>query len=150
MKLKIHSAVDLITNSSTVIYTYSEGSLPALKELVNEMLKTFDRTEKFDDIFYAGVFLENDEIYIDAFEESEEVYSYENVDLNYLIKLKEYILMGELEKPKWMIEAEESESYDGYKRETNLEIIPKSEKYKELADLLINYLYSTYHEACYG
>jgi hypothetical protein len=30
MKLKIHSVVDLITNSSTVIFTYSEGSLPTL------------------------------------------------------------------------------------------------------------------------
>lgn len=45
MKLKIHSGVDLITNSSTVIFTYSEGSLSALKDLVDEMLKTFGKTE---------------------------------------------------------------------------------------------------------
>lgn len=148
MKLKIHSVVDLITNSSTVIFTYSEGSLPALKELVNEMLKTFGRTEKFDDVFYADVFLDDDYRYIESYEAFNEVESYENVDYNYIQKMKQHILTGEITKPKWMLDAEDgvdSYSYDRYP--TTLEIIPKEEKYKELADLLLRYLYSTDHEA---
>lgn len=148
MKLKIHSVVDLITNSSTVIFTYSEGSLPALKELVNEMLKTFGRTEKFDDVFYADVFLEDDYHYIEYYEASDEVESYENVDYNYIQKMKQHILTGEIAKPKWMLDAEDGEdSYSYYRYPTTLEIVPKEEKYKELADLLLRYLYSTDHEA---
>ena len=72
IKIKVHSSVDLITNSSTTIFTFSEGSVDAVKELVNEMLKVFNEPyKKFDDIFYAGVFAE----YYDCYDENdEEVY----------------------------------------------------------------------------
>lgn len=150
MKLKIHSGVDLITNSSTVIFTYSDGSLSALKELVNEMLKSFGKTETFDDIFYADVFLEGDEYYIEAWENSEEVNSTETVDYQYMDRLKHQILIRDAIKPDWMLAAEDGENYDGYRNDSILEIIPKDEKYKELANLLLRYLYSTEHETCYG
>lgn len=143
MKLKIHSVVDLITNSSTVIFTYSEGSLSALKELVNEMLKSFNKTETFDDVFYANVFLEDDYYYIDY---SEKYYpELEMIDYNYLEDLKHKILIGEEEKPDWMIEAEKYDDWS-YRRSTTLEIIPKNPKDSKLAKLLIDYLYSTDHE----
>lgn len=144
MKLKIHSVVDLITNSSTVIFTYSEGSLPALKELVNEMLKTFGMSETFDDVFYAGVFFEEDYHYIKFI--NNHCPELEMVDYNYLKDLKHKILIGEEEKPDWMIEAEEYENYD-YRKSTILEIIPKNPKDSKLAKLLIDYLYSTDHDA---
>lgn len=148
MKLKIHSIVDLITNSSTVIFTYSEGSLPALKELVNEMLKTFGKTETFDDVFYAEVFLEEDYDYIEFYENLEKVESYEPIDAAYIGKMKHHILTGEIPKPQWMLDAEGAEdNYNYYRHDTVLEIVPKDEKYKELAKLLLKYLYSTDHEA---
>lgn len=151
MKLKIHSVVDLITNSSTVIFTYSEGSLPALKELVNEMLKTFGRTEKFDDIFYANIFLDESCDYIEYLEQNElNIDADEDVNLDYIEKLKHHILIGELEKPQWMIDAESYDyNYDD-RPENTLNIIPAEEKYTDLADLLIRYLYSTDHEASYN
>lgn len=132
-KIKIHSTVDLITNSSTVIYTFSQGSLPALKELVNEILLTFDRTEKFDDIFFADVFL--DEIY--QYEMPED---FEDID-----DVIEAVLTQQLLKPDWMKEAEDLD----YERETTLYIKAKDEKYTQLAEKLTNYLYSTSHEASY-
>lgn len=39
IKIKLHSVVDVITNSSTVIYTYQNGSIEPAKELINEMIK---------------------------------------------------------------------------------------------------------------
>lgn len=155
IKLKIHSTVDLITNSSTVIFTYSEGSLPALKQLVNEMLKSFDKTETFDDIFYAQVFLENPDHYFDVEldlnngEESifEKLSWKERENLIEEIKLQ--VLKGEIEKPEWMVKAEDGYDYDGYRLDSILEILPKSDKYEVLARRLTNFLYSTDHEASY-
>lgn len=143
IKIKLHSSVDLITNSSTVIYTYSNGSISAVKELVNEMLKVFGHEDKtFDDLFYAGVFLEEDYHYyeVDSFPEVAD-------NSNFLEETKRQVMKGEIEKPDWMTIAEGSESWSGYSRSTNLEIMPKDEKYGNLANKLLRYLYSTDHDA---
>lgn len=146
MKLKIHSVVDLITNSSTVIFTYSEGSLPVLKELVNEMLKSSGREEIFDDVFYAEVFLEERYEYLDYI--TRNVIDTDIDDDEKLDNLIHEILIGKSKKPQWMIDAEDNDyDYNYYRRSTVLEIIPKNEQYQKLADLLLNYLYSTDHEA---
>lgn len=143
-KLKLHSSVDLITNSSTVIFTYSDGSIEPLKSLINEMLKVFGYEDKtFDDLFFADVFLEEDYEYYeqDGFPEDETDHD------TYLADIKLKVLKGEIEKPQWMIDAEESEGGLGYQSSNNLEIITKDEKYSELANKLLKYLYSTTHEA---
>ena len=65
LKVKIHSMVDVITNSSTVIYTYQD-SVKEAKELVQEVLSLSgipDMTP--DDVFYYGVFCDDD-IYCDC------------------------------------------------------------------------------------
>jgi len=139
IKIKLHSSVDLITNSSTVIFTYSEGSLQAVKELVNEMLKTFSRTETFDDLFYAGVFAEENYVYSE-FEEFPE-----GTDLKQLI---DDILTGKTVKPEWMKKAEEDTSCcDYYSPSSTLCLRAKNEIHSELANKLLSYLYSTDHEA---
>ena len=71
-EIKIHSAVDLITNSSTTIYTFHDGCIGPLKELVNEMLSVLNHTEKFDDIMIAGIFLDSYR-YIDIFEDNDTI-----------------------------------------------------------------------------
>ena len=108
-KLNIHSSVDLITNSSTTIFTYSSGSLGKLRELVNEMLKVFNRTDTFDDIFYAKVFLDDDYRYLerdkDEYEKDENPcprISHKDLDL-----LIDDILSERIEKPRWMLDIEE-------------------------------------------
>jgi hypothetical protein len=128
-KIKVHSAVDLITNSSTVIYTYSEGSLEAVKGLVNEMLKVFGIEETFDNIFYAGVLPDE---YSDSVELPD---NYEELEIKYI--------KGEIEKQDWM----QNIAYGYYGGNTSLHLIPKDEKYSELANRLLKYLYSTEHEA---
>ena len=51
MKIKLHSTTDLITNSSTTIFTYSENSIKACKNMIDEILKTFNIDKKCDDLF---------------------------------------------------------------------------------------------------
>lgn len=144
MKLKIHSVVDLITNSSTIIFTYSEGSIPALKELVNDMLLVFERAETFDDIFYIDLFLEEDYQYNEYVCENYPEINLDEIDLD---ELKKKILTRVEIKPQWMIDAENSEHWSGYNLATVIEIIPKDKRYADLANSLLKYLYSTSHEA---
>lgn len=145
IKIKFHSSVDLITNSSTTIFTYSDGSITALKELINEMLKTFNLSYSFDDLFYADTFLaEEYEYYEDSnFPEDQD-------NRKYLDELKTKILKGEIEKPEWMVKLENTpDKYSYHRRSTTLEIMPKDEKYEALAKQLYQYLYSTNHDAEY-
>ena len=131
-KIKLHSSVDLITNSSTVIFTYSEGSLPAVKELVNEMLKVFGKEETFDDIFWGAVLPEKYNLG-------------QKIPDNYK-ELEFQYIKGEIPKQDWM---ENCEEYDYYNGDTSLHLIPKDEKYSDLVNKLLKYLYSTDHEAVY-
>jgi len=151
IKVILHSSVDLITNSSTVIFTYSEGSIEAVKQLVNEMLKIFGIEDKtFDDLFYADVFLKKNYHYKDEDDEENKFGFPEDVEDSdaFINETKLKVLKKEIEKPEWMINAEESEGYyEYYPYPTALELLPKDEKYSELANRLLKYLYSTNHEA---
>ena len=142
IKIKLHSTVDIITNSSTVIYTYQDGSLAPVKELIDEMLKISGSELKADDCFYFGVFLDDTYEYLEDNSEAPELSKEE------FSALKLSMLKGEIEKPKWMINVEDSENWNCYQKSTALEILPKDEKYSELANKLLNYLNSTSHEAC--
>ena len=130
IKINLHSIADLITNSSTVIFTYSEGSLPAAKELMNEVFKLLNIDKSFDDIFYAKVL-------------PEDIGDHDDMPDNWEELLHQYI-KDEIEIQSWM---QPIESYDYYTESTTLYLIPKDEKYNELANKLLKYLYSTDHEA---
>jgi hypothetical protein len=71
IKIKFHSVVDVITNSSTVIYTYQDSVIQA-KELVQELLELTGKTYlKPDNIFYYGVFCGKD-TYLDRRDHDED------------------------------------------------------------------------------
>lgn len=151
IKIILHSSVDLITNSSTVIFTYSDGSFEAVKQLVDEMLKVFGYADKkFDDLFYADVFLSKNYYYYYEDENNNNFgFPYDVKDEDAFInETKIKVLRKEIEKPEWMVNAENSEiHFDCYPFPTALEILPKDEKYNELANRLLKYLYSTTHKA---
>ena len=146
IKLKIHSTVDIITNSSTTIFTYQDGSVVPLKELIDEILKLSGSDQKADDCFFFETFLDDDGYYC---ENENCPFTFDDWSKNeeYLESLKLQILKGEIEKPNWMKIAEEDSNYDGYQYPTTLEILPKDEKYSDLANKLLKYLNSTSHEA---
>ena len=145
IQIPIHSATDLITNSSTVIFTYSEGCPAALKEMIDELFKTFGVDKTFDDVFTAVVLCTNDEFYAEWFENhSDEV----ALDPEKVYELVKDVKEGKVEKPEWFKKAEESnDSYDYFSPSTSLYLIPKMDEYTKLGRLVKNFLYSTSHEA---
>jgi len=146
IKIKLHSVTDLITNSSTVIFTYSEGTIKPLKTMINEILKTFGVEKTCDDIFDTVVLNEDWFAYRDYFKENDYPEGVdENTDFE---KLWNDVATGKISKPSWFELVEENEeSYDYFRGSTYLHIIPKDEKYRKTAELIYEFLYSTYHEA---
>ena len=145
IKLKIHSVVDVITNSSTVIYTYQNSTIQA-KELVQEMLNLAGITDKTpDDIFYYGVFCDDDRYHeSEAINEQEgypvypkeseygspERKEYDEKAERWLSDLRLSIMKGDIDQPDWMDDAEQGDDY-GWDPNSYLYLIPKDDKYKE-------------------
>ncbi len=59
-KINLHSIIDLITNSSTEIYTFSGGSISACKEMVDEFFKALGIDKTCDDVFELSLDVEGD------------------------------------------------------------------------------------------
>lgn len=161
IRVNLHSAVDVITNSSTTIFTYSGGSDKKAIELVDELLKVVGSDLTADEMFYMGVFADSDvmdRIVDDFYGEDDEDLTedqkalrdgdWKNTKKMYDECIKKAI-MGE-EVPSWFTDAQEYEDYDGYGQTTTLFIAPKKEKYSEVADKITSFLYSTSHEANYN
>ena len=88
MKIKLHSVTDLITNSSTVIFTYSDGCVKPLKEMFNEILKTFGIEKTFDEMFDTVVLMDEvyhyEDYFSEKFEEEDLPQGMEKPDFNQL------------------------------------------------------------------
>jgi hypothetical protein len=156
MKIPLHSMTDLITNSSTVIYTYSEGSEEALRKMIDKIFATFGIDKKCEDVFNLSVTLEKNYHYYEALDELDEEDRPEelrNLDEETKeekeVAFVEKVLRNEIPKPEWMTDAE-GENGDGYRPATTLNIAAKLPKYEELAKLVSDFLYSTGHEAVYN
>ena len=167
--IPLHSITDKITNSSITIFTYSEGSIDACKELINEIFKTFGVDKKCDDVFILTLLAEDFEIYYEYFEDdddededdkngseedekwliSEDELQQLNVDKRekYIESLIEDIYNGKVEKPKWMLKAEQKTNYYDLSPSTSLYIVSKEPQFEKLAKLIKEFLYSTEHEA---
>lgn len=158
--IKLHSVVDIITNSSTTIFTYQDGSVKVVKELVDEILKVSGITDKTaDDIFYYGLFYDMDR-YIDSdlipddYPERNGDYGSEERNLSiktqndWFENLQKSILSGLIEKPQWMVDVEdELNNNEEYEANTFLTLLTKDKKYQKLANKLLSFLNSTDHEA---
>jgi hypothetical protein len=170
IKIHFHSITDIITNSSTTLFTYSDASPQACEEMIDEIFKTFGIDKKCSDVFRLTVLAEDayiydewkdrheedddddldedededDEEFDDEIEEEEEEEEEEEGDVD---KLMQDIIQGRSEKPSWMTEAEQEEDGDGYAPNTTLYIVAKSPEFEKLAELIVNFLYSTRHTA---
>lgn len=178
MIFKFHSVIDLITNSSTVIYTYSGASLEACREMIDEVFKALGVDKKCDDVFTLTVLAEED-TYEEwkANHEDDEDEDEEDLDEDEdeddgdgdgdedeeddedededgeetdISKLMDDVMYGRAEKPAWMTDAEEEEDDMGFTPETTLHIVAKDPAFENLAKLVTEFLYSTHHEGSYG
>ena len=149
-KIKLHSTIDLITNSSTEIFINSDASQTALDEMVDEFLKQLDSPLRCKDIFHMVVLSDSLEIYQDYLDRQDsdflEKQNQKEGKNNYLPlnpedfdKFIDGIISGKNEKPDWFIEAENKQKNTG----TTLYISPKKKKYTKLANLIHKFLYST-------
>ena len=145
IKIKFHSIVDVITNSSTVIYTY-QNSVGEAKELVAEVLSISGIDKTPEDVFYYGV-LCDDEVYFERGSEEDwpedmpkitadwgtpEYKEQNDAQNEWFQKLKQDIIEGKVQKPSWMKSAENDGGWSGYTPDTFLALIPKSPEYKQL------------------
>lgn len=147
MQVQVHSITDLITNSSTVIYTYSDESVAAFEALIDEVLKVLGRTEKCADLFRVA--LRPDDYYSFASwlrdQDNAPDFSLGACRLNERLEA-----LGEDPSPPPLFEiwcAKFLDSED-YKRPNTLVILPRAPEYAKLAELAVKFLYSTDHESC--
>ncbi len=148
--VRIHSAIDLITNSSTEIFVKSRSSVEPAKELLAELLKVQGIEKPVDEIF--NVTIEYDEENIKNFMEysleweDKELYKKLNLDeegeKNYnnryriIAAYTNDIISGKVDMPSWI---------DDYNIQTYLVVEAKDEKYFKFATLLITLLNSPQH-----
>jgi len=144
IKFFMHSCIDVITNSSTVIYTYQDSEQET-KALVTEVLKLIGITDKTaDDIFFYGVFCEEDRyLESDCLPDdspkvtgdwgSDEYKESSEKQVKWLDELQLNIMMGTMEKPQWMVDIEEGDDY-GWFPSTNLCLVTKDKKFSDLAN----------------
>lgn len=129
-----HSFVDVITNSSTVIYVNNDGVPSAIKTLIEEMGKSLGFSEKCDDMFNISVLLRDEDRYIDYLEDLD-TNDLEKIDPNitagtnmteYVNTLMNDIIQGKVDKPDWMDDVEID------CRSNDLHIIAKDDRYTKI------------------
>lgn len=137
-------------------FIYSSGSIDALENLIIEMSKVFNLDISIDDLFYYGVFCK-ESVYA-CFSDWVSAPDFLDVPLklsdnaqpldekiDYVQKVINSILVGDIEKPDWMTYVEEEETLDYYEHapSTYLYLVAKDIEYEDFAEALVNFLYST-------
>jgi hypothetical protein len=141
VSIKLHSQTDRITNSSTTIYTYSDASPAACREMIDAIFESFDIDKKCDGVFSIVLMMENEENYKYWLEgHGQDIEGHLN-ELLYKVR------SGKIDKPQWMFDAETSSHQDGG---TVLHISAKSPKYVAVANLIKTFLYSTEAKESYN
>lgn len=141
----------------TLTFIYSSEAVDALKELFEELRNLFGYTviPTLDEMFYYGVFCktntysnfkywDDSTIDFDIPDVFTSVCASSTVRYNYVETTIQEIIKGEIEKPEWMKYIEEEETCNSFDAapSTFLRLIPKNEKYNELADKLLGFLYA--------
>lgn len=101
IKIKIHSLVDVITNSSTVIYVQStDNTIKYAKDLINSLLEATNSDKKADDLFTFHFDIDRDE----------EIESIVNDDFEAIIDIEDEFI--QLDQPTTIKELREMSSAD--------------------------------------
>lgn len=145
-KIPLHSIIDIITNSSTEIYTFSDNTIEPCTELLQEILILLGREEKVGDLFNLSIMPK-----LDGFNSYIEYeLEYESEELHELFEEKLKGLEGD-DKYKVLREIyneykADLENFDYFELENELIIEPKLSEHEKLAEKMIKFLYSTYSE----
>lgn len=141
----------------TLTLIYSSEAIEALQKLFEELSNVFGYTviPTLDEMFYYGVFCktntysnfkywDNGTIDFEVPEILTSVCATANDRYNFVETTIQEIIKGEIEKPEWMLYVEEEETCNVFDAapSTFLRLIPKNEKYQDLANKLLEFLYS--------
>ena len=142
----------------TITFVYSSESVEALKKLFTELRWVFGYTTvpELNDMFYYGVFCKpNTYSNFNGWEKAQgegievpemltSVCPTPSEKEDFVKRTINEIIKGEIEKPEWMkyVEEESVCSCCNAAPSTFLTLIPKDEKYRTLADRLLDFLYS--------
>ena len=142
----------------TITFIYSSESVEALKKLFTELRRVFGYTTvtELNDMFYYGVFCkQNTYANFNGWEKAQgevievpemltSVCPTPSEKEDFVKRTINEIIKGEIEKPEWMkyVEEESVCSCCNAAPSTFLTLIPKDEKYRTLADRLLDFLYS--------
>ena len=140
----MHSIVDLITNSSTVLYTDSSKSVDALKDVMREIFKLHNIDKKIKDVFDISLIVDDLDEYMyeyisDNYDEFGLEYDderlHESVD-TLVTKYIEDMNSGKMDTPEWVSDLVNDS------RTNWISIKVKDSKYEHLAELLHTLIYS--------
>ena len=142
----------------TITFIYSSESVEALKNLFTELRRVIGYTTvpELNDMFYYGVFCkQNTYSNFNGWEKAQgegievpemltSVCPTPSEKEDFVKRTINEIIKGEIEKPEWMkyVEEESVCSCCNAAPSTFLTLIPKDEKYRTLADRLLDFLYS--------
>ena len=122
VRVKVHSEVGIITNSSTTIYSQvTKRGLDNLINIVDTMLKIGGSEFKATDLFNFEISVDED--YLDDYR-SDKLY-YDDRSINYR-DYKAKVLSGEIEKPEWWV-VDVDKLVEDRELETYLRITPKTD-----------------------
>jgi hypothetical protein len=155
IRIPIHSVTDLITNSSTTIYTYSDASADACVEMIDAILLALGQTLKCADLFKVEVGLDDYDGYwalFDWIEDDDDRRPVEcpetSAELSDLVDN-----LNGAEKPAWLQKLEAAylkyEDDRGNRPQNTLKLMPLKPEYAAVGELITKFLYSTTHEVIY-
>lgn len=145
-KIQLHSVTDLVTNSSTTIYTFSEKSEGAFRDLVNEFFKTLGVNKTCDEVFNFAVLpgsydQHRDWLDDNGTEEAQKLLK--ELDYYDFDSLMASIALKEVPAPDWYEDVMEAVDTEDIYGGTTLYITAKEPQYEKLAEMFVNFLYST-------
>lgn len=149
MSVKIHSVIDVITNSSTEMFTFMDDCVEPVKELIEVIGKSMGVEANADDMFEISVLPEDDSWLRDY--ASDEY----NFDANYPVSQRmleiEQSYSGEITPPEWLKQF--TKKFCDYKSGeastgTVLAFYIKDSKYAEIGEAIQKVLGSIKSEEC--
>ena len=125
VRVKVHSEVGIITNSSTTIYSQvTKRGLDNLINIVDTMLKIGGSEFKATDLFNFDISVDGD--YLDDYRSDKLYDEAEDGDTVSYRDYKAKVLSGEIEKPEWW-DVDIDKFVRDHQLDTYLRITPKTE-----------------------
>lgn len=148
--LKMHSVVDLITNSSSVIYTDYTNTVEAVKDLMSEILSAMEEEVSVDDVIFVDT-IKDSYWYFDQYDSLMSDTSKEDYDPlpeDWNTQYYQY-RAGIIEKPEWMTFIEQNSNSYGWQKDNDILIRAKEPRFEGIVKKIEAVIFSPSQDAGY-